>query len=208
MSLSTWFRDYLYFPLGGSRVSEWRTKLNVMIVFLVSGLWHGANLTFVLWGGLNGTFQVVERTLKPVQERFLKRFSVNTKCFSFAFGQVVITFALTCFAWIFFRAPTIEASFDIVRRMFTLRDFWKFFDGSLYSLGLIRQEMNILLVAIIAMVTVDVVKYVNNTTLTQFLESQNTYFQWLVVIAVFMYILVFGVYGPGFDASQFIYFQF
>ena len=67
ISLSTWFRDYLYIPLGGSRCSKWRTRMNLMITFVVSGLWHGANWTFVIWGGLNGLFQVIGNVMKPIK---------------------------------------------------------------------------------------------------------------------------------------------
>ncbi|MDB5097070.1 MAG: poly(beta-D-mannuronate) O-acetylase [Cyanobacteria bacterium RYN_339] len=104
VSLSTWFRDYLYIPLGGNRVPPWRWALNILAVFMVSGLWHGANWTFVVWGGLHGGYLVVERacqSLWPVSVRLPA--AVGT----------CITFALVAFAWIFFRAPSLEAAWYI-----------------------------------------------------------------------------------------------
>lgn len=208
ISLSTWFRDYLYFPLGGNRINKIRTNINLMIVFLVSGLWHGANLTFVLWGALNGLYQIAERTFEPIKEKIRTRLNIKTNCFSFNFGQTIITFSFTCFAWIFFRAPTVEVAFDIIHRLFTVHDFWKFFDGSLYNLELSRIEIDILILAVIAMLIVDALKYFKHITLSEFLEKQNLFFRCFVIAATFVCILVYGVYGPNYDASQFIYFQF
>lgn len=101
ISLSTWFRDYLYLPLGGNRVSLGRWCLNIAAVFLLSGLWHGANITFVLWGGIHGTIYMVERWLTTLNKQRVKPLSVPVWC------QVFITFHLVVFAWIFFRAQDL-----------------------------------------------------------------------------------------------------
>jgi alginate O-acetyltransferase complex protein AlgI len=109
ISLSTWFRDYLYIPLGGNRVSLSRNLLNFMIVFLVSGLWHGANWTFVIWGGLHGLFvagDVLQQRLFP--DRYTAR---KTPLGSLL--RVLGTFVLVCFAWVFFRANTASDAFYI-----------------------------------------------------------------------------------------------
>jgi alginate O-acetyltransferase complex protein AlgI len=107
ISLSTWFRDYLYIPLGGNRVTPWRKHLNVFVVFLISGFWHGANWTFLVWGGLHGLFLLV--TTLP-SYRF-----PNTKFSNLL--KVLITFHLACFAWIFFRAESINDALLIIRNM-------------------------------------------------------------------------------------------
>jgi alginate O-acetyltransferase complex protein AlgI len=100
ISLSTWFRDYVYIPLGGNRVGPWRHKANIMITFLLSGLWHGANWTYVAWGGLNGAYLLVEGSGARGKKR--------------GAWWVVPTFILTCAAWIFFRANTIGEALFIV----------------------------------------------------------------------------------------------
>jgi alginate O-acetyltransferase complex protein AlgI len=111
MSLSTWFRDYLYIPLGGSRVLFPQILLNLMIVFIVSGLWHGASWTFVVWGALHGGYVVLEtiaaRALPPSR---LRGFTVPL--------QILLTFTLVCFAWIFFRAPTLDAALYVIAHLF------------------------------------------------------------------------------------------
>jgi D-alanyl-lipoteichoic acid acyltransferase DltB (MBOAT superfamily) len=108
ISLSTWLKDYLYIPLGGNRKGAFRQKLNLLITFLISGLWHGAAWHFVLWGLLHGIFQVIERSIpERVQAAFKKVPLV----------QVCITFLLVCFAWVFFRANTTGDAFLIVRKL-------------------------------------------------------------------------------------------
>ncbi len=208
ISLSTWFRDYVYIPLGGSRVAKWRKNLNLMIVFLVSGLWHGANWTFVAWGGINGAYQVIGDALKPTKEKFFAKTKMRQDCFSFQFGKILITFALTCFAWIFFRAASIQDAFGIISRAVTNFDAWSFFNGGIYNLGLDRPEVNILLMSVGLMLILDFVQWKKGRTLDVTLQKQNLWFQWVVILVLFFAILIFGIYGPAFDAQQFIYFQF
>ena len=116
ISLSTWFREYLYIPLGGNRVARWRRKLNVFIVFVVSGFWHGANWTFVVWGAMHGIYYLVEPLLGlRAPSRDLSgdhaQFSFNDLL------RIFITFQLVCVAWIFFRADTISRAFTILGRI-------------------------------------------------------------------------------------------
>lgn len=111
ISLSTWLRDYIYIPLGGSRCSKVRNYYNIMVTFLISGIWHGANWTFVLWGGIHGAAQVVEKYfgLHKSQSKGVVRFL-----------RVVMTFVVVNFAWVFFRMPTITDAYGIINRMFTV----------------------------------------------------------------------------------------
>ncbi|MDE7341114.1 MAG: MBOAT family protein [Lachnospiraceae bacterium] len=107
ISLSTWFRDYVYIPLGGNRVAKWRHLLNLLLTFLVSGFWHGASLTYVLWGGIHGLLQIVETLLYPKSKTHKKHF-----------WQLPLTFILLCFTWIFFRANSIDDALWIISRLF------------------------------------------------------------------------------------------
>lgn len=115
ISLSTWFRDYLYIPLGGNRVAKWRGYLNTMIVFLVSGLWHGAAWTFVAWGGLHGLFLVVHRMLSGGKA------AVENKRDWRWLLSVVFTFHCVLFAWIFFRAHGFGQAFAFINGIVALR---------------------------------------------------------------------------------------
>ncbi|MCI6376841.1 MAG: MBOAT family protein [Clostridiales bacterium] len=210
ISLSTWFRDYLYIPLGGNRKGLARKYLNVLLTFLLSGLWHGANWTYVVWGGLNGLLQILgdgkNRLLKRLPQRPSKPL-VRRDCYSYRMLQRIITFALICLTWVFFRAESLAQAMDIFRQIFSVHNPWIFFDETLYSLGLSRLELGILLVAICALLAVDIA-HEHGVSLRDRLAEQNLVFRWLVYLAAIVFILVYGVYGVGYDASQFIYFQF
>jgi D-alanyl-lipoteichoic acid acyltransferase DltB (MBOAT superfamily) len=208
ISLSTWFRDYLYIPLGGNRKGRLRKYLNLMIVFTVSGLWHGAGFTYIVWGALHGLYQIIGDLLKGFRVRANRVFNTNATCLSYKLGNVVITFALTCFAWIFFRSDNMSRALDFVKRLFTEFDPWSLFDGELYELGLDRTEFNILFVAMAALFFVDFIKRKHSTMIDEFLSGQNLWFRWLAILTLLFGTIIFGAYGPLFDAKQFIYFQF
>ena len=115
LSLSAWLRDYLYIPLGGSRTSHLRRAINVMIVFLVSGLWHGANWTFVVWGGVNGAYQVISLTARRLLGRAAGRASSPSVLGSA--GRRVLTFHLVLVTWVFFRAATLADAATVLSRV-------------------------------------------------------------------------------------------
>ncbi len=208
ISLSSWFKDYLYIPLGGNRKGRVRKYINLMIVFCVSGLWHGASWTFILWGGINGFFQVAEDVLKEIRSRF---FSVSSNKKENRLGtnvlKVVVTFCLVDFAWIFFRADTMQTAINVVRSMVKARNIGIIFDGSLFELGLERFDVWILLIALLVLLLVDFAKYKGVCIRARILASEG-WFQWGMIILSFWFILMLGIYGGDYDTSQFIYFQF
>ncbi|MEI0516492.1 MBOAT family O-acyltransferase [Brachyspira murdochii] len=208
ISLSTWFRDYLYIPLGGNRCSNIRKSFNILVTFLVSGLWHGANFTFIAWGAIHGIFHIIEEQLKPIKEKYLNKFKIKTNAFSFALIEIIITFIIVDLAWIFFRAETIHDAIHYIKRIFTRIDLWTLFDGTLYGLGLNIFEMNILIIALFILISFDLIKYIRKESIFEFLNKQNLYFRWFVMLFLIFYIIVYGKYGAGFDPKQFIYFQF
>ena len=208
ISLSTWFKDYLYIPLGGNRKGKWRKALNLMIVFLVSGLWHGARWNFVAWGGIHGLYQVIGDLSRHTKEKIIKRLQIKTECMSWKLLQTVITFSLVVFAWVFFRADSITDALYFIKRMLIRQTPWALFDGTIYTLGLDATEVNILIFSIIVLLLVDLIKYRKKINLDEFLFEQNIWFEWLVLIVLIGMIFVFGEYGPAFDVQQFIYFQF
>ena len=119
ISLSTWFRDYLYFPLGGSRVHPVRYAFNIMVVFLVSGLWHGAAWTFVIWGALHGIYQVIGRFTIGARNRLLEKMGISPTSLPVVWVRRALTFILVSFAWIFFRANSISDIGFIFKALFT-----------------------------------------------------------------------------------------
>lgn len=208
ISLSTWFRDYLYIPLGGNRKGALRKHCNLMIVFLISGLWHGANWHYVIWGGIHGLYQIAADFSNPYKNQLIQKFKVHTECFSWKLLQTVVTYILVVFAWIFFRANGVSSALRYIKRIFTVPTPWLLFNGGIYNLGLNRTEMNILLVSILLLFMADYIRYKMQITIDSFLMRQNLWFEWLAVIGLIWMIFVFGEYGPTFDAQQFIYFQF
>ena len=208
ISLSTWFRDYLYIPLGGNRRGRVRKSVNIMIVFLASGLWHGADWSYVVWGGIHGAYQVIGDYLASFREKCIRKLRVNTACFSWKFLQTTVTFILVVFAWIFFRADSIGDALQYIRRIWVRPTPWVLFNGEIFTLGLDRPEMNILFVAICMLGLVDLVRYRKKMTLDVFLMQQNLWFRGGIMIGLVVLIFVCGKYGVGFDPQQFIYFQF
>ena len=204
ISLSTWLRDYIYIPLGGSHCSKLKKYRNLMLTFLISGLWHGANWTYVIWGGIHGLYQVIEDATTPVREKIIKKYQMRTDNFSCRFGKIALTFILTDFAWIFFRANHVSDAFTIIARIFTKANPWILFDGSIYDILLPVNEVHMLVILFL----VDLIRYKKNLTLAGFLNNQNLWFRYAVIFALLFFILIYGQYGPGFSAKQFIYFQF
>ena len=208
ISLSTWFRDYLYFPLGGSRCSKAKTYRNIMIVFLVSGLWHGAGWSFLIWGALHGTYQVLGAIFEPARKKLLGALRIREDSLSHHLAQTLITFVLVDFAWVFFRMNSCRDAIRFIKGVFTAWNPWVLFDGTLYNLGLSVQEMHILLVAIVIIVFFDVIRVRTGKQIDAFLKDEMLWFRWGVLALLLVMIVVFGNYGPQFDAQAFIYFQF
>ena len=121
ISLSTWFRDYVYIPLGGSRGTKWNQVKNVFIIFIVSGFWHGANWTFIVWGALNALYFLPLLLLKKNR----KNLDTITKDSIFpgikTCLQILFTFVLSTFAWIFFRAANLTEAFHYIGGVFFLK---------------------------------------------------------------------------------------
>lgn len=207
ISLSSWFRDYLYIPLGGSRKGKLRKQFNLMVVFLVSGLWHGASWHFVVWGCLNGMYQVVGEWLKPIKEKMIKWFRIDVNAFSHKVLRMLTTFVLVDISWIFFRA-TFRQGFAILKSIFGFANgVWFTWGDNLSAMGLTAETRNLLAVSLGIMFIADICKY-KGIKVIDWICKQGIWFRWLIYYAAIFGVLVFGVYGPGFDASQFIYFQF
>ena len=207
ISLSSWFRDYIYFPLGGGRCSRGRKYLNVMIVFLVSGLWHGAGWTFIIWGGLNGLFQVLEQQFAPQRAWMCEKLHINTESLAHKVVQTIITFCLVDFAWIFFNAADIQTALGFIWRMFTTLNISNLFGGALFELGLSSIEMHIFVAAMVLQIIVSLFNY-NGITVRDVLCKQGLLWQDIIIITGVFIVLIFGIYGPAYNASSFIYMQF
>lgn len=187
ISLTTWFRDYIYFPLGGNRCSKARWALNTLIVFTISGLWHGAAYTFIIWGALHGVCMVIERLVYGEKIKQLSdKFSMSNII------RIIITFIIVNFAWIFFRINNLGDVMQIFKKIFT-------------EPGKPFLDTNTLLMGFVAMAIIFIYDLVKEKHLNMhLLSSRFMVVRYLTAIMLIVYILAFGVLNGG----SFIYFQF
>ena len=207
ISLTSWFRDYLYIPLGGNRKGTVRKYVNIMIVFLVSGLWHGANWTFVVWGGLNGLYQVIEQASASLRGRIREKFHVDDKKFSYRFFAGLWTFALVDFSWMFFRAESLGQVVALIRQIKANFGFSRLFGYAMTGWGLDEVSLVALLVAFALLFFVDACTY-RGINLNAKILSQGPLFRYVVYGVLLLMIMFFGIYGYEYAQTAFIYFQF
>ncbi|MFC6877639.1 MBOAT family O-acyltransferase [Flavobacterium myungsuense] len=191
ISLSSWFRDYVYIPLGGSKGTKLKQVRNVFIIFLLSGFWHGANWTYIAWGFLNALYflplLLQNKNRSNIETITLK---LNFDSFKTVF-QILFTFILTCFAWIFFRANSITAAFDYIKLLFTNGAFeWQYLANRRYNYE------------IIMLIILFIVVEWNTRTKQEPISGKQSMLKLIICIAS---LLALGTYS---DYKEFIYFQF
>ncbi len=207
ISLTSWFKDYLYIPLGGSRKGKLRKYINKMIVFLVSGLWHGARISFIVWGGINGLYQVIGEILLPLRDNLVKLLHLHRESFGHKLGHVVGTFILVDFSWIFFRANGFKEALEIIKSMLFVKNPWVLFDESIYECGLDRKNFWLMIASIGILLFSDFCKS-KNIKIREKIIRQDYWFRWLFIAAAVTALLTFGIWGPNYNEANFIYFQF
>lgn len=205
ISLSTWFRDYVYIPLGGSKSGKYRTYANIFIVFVVSGMWHGAAMTFVIWGAIHGFILMIEKgTYKARRHLFetlgLQKNNLSNHLF---FGLIIFTFV--CIAWVFFRANSVADAWQIIVGMFTDINVGNLFDKNTYLIGFKPNEFKVISFSIIFLFIFEYLHRKHNVV--KFLNAQATIFRWCFYLSIILSIIVFGIYGDR-NIQEFIYFQF
>jgi len=201
ISLSTWFRDYLYFPLGGNRCSKARNYLNIVIVFLVSGLWHGAALHFVFWGFIHGALQVLGKITQPLRDKIRGGLHISKESGVHGFFRSLCTFGLVTFAWIFFRAATLGDALTVVGRIFTLSAA----PGGISAFGLSVPTLAVLFISVLALFTADWANSRYSIAKKLCASLTPRFAVYFVLIAA---IMIFGNYGAGFNPMDFVYFKF
>lgn len=206
ISLSTWLRDYVYIPLGGNRKGLVRKYINILIVFAVSGIWHGSALTFLVWGLLHALYQIVGVLTMPIRDRIVAVLKINREGISHRTIKGILTFLLVNLAWIFFRSSTLEQALEIIKKSFQFTP-WVFTDSTLKNYGLSELNLNALICGLILLGIVDVLTY-NGFEIRKLILKQGFWYRWAIMIAAIVAILVFGIWGAGYNASSFIYQQF
>ncbi|MCR5716851.1 MAG: MBOAT family protein [Lachnospiraceae bacterium] len=207
ISLTGWFRDYLYIPLGGNRKGKVRKYVNNLIVFFLSGLWHGAMWNYVIWGGLNGLYLVIADLFAPVKEKVRNLVHWDPEASSNRLLGRIVTFVLVDFSWIFFRSQGTTQAFQVLHQMTSVRNIGVLLDGSLYQLGLDQRNFWLMMLSIVLLFVVDSL-HERGLHVRAWLEKQNLWCRILVPIVLIETILIFGIWGSNYDASAFIYFRF
>jgi D-alanyl-lipoteichoic acid acyltransferase DltB (MBOAT superfamily) len=178
-----------------------------MIVFLVSGLWHGANFSYVIWGGINGLYQVVGEVIKPIRDKLIDVLHLNRESLGHKIACIIGTFLMVDFAWIFFRANGFMEACNIIRLMFEVRNPWVLFDGALYTCGLDEKNFRLMLISIVVLMFADFCK-VKGIKIREVIIRQDYWFRWIFIAVSIAIILTFGIWGPNYNEANFIYFQF
>jgi D-alanyl-lipoteichoic acid acyltransferase DltB (MBOAT superfamily) len=208
ISLSTWFRDYVYIPLGGNRVGRGRFAFNIMVTFLLSGLWHGANWTFVVWGGLNGLFIVVGNSTRRFRDAMAAAVGFGGLSVVRRTLQVMIVFSLFVLSFIVFRAATMSDAWYIVTHLFHDVGSWGELEYwrqtlSYRSIGVDDNELRIAFFFIFALELVQVVQ--SRGSVRAMLATRHWAMRWTLYLALVWVILAYGMYT---EVQPFIYFQF
>lgn len=197
ISLSSWFKDYLYIPLGGSKGGNWMRVRNTFIIFIVSGFWHGANWTFIVWGALNALF-IVPSMLMRTNRNNIDVVANNSLLPSLKeFFQMLLTFSLACLAWIFFRAESVGHAVNYIKGIFS---------RSVLSVPSIIYDDKVI-ITILLLIFFIVIEWIgrrNNFAIEKFGEGNFRILRWTFYALI---IFLIGMYMPS-QSAEFIYFQF
>lgn len=212
ISLSTWFRDYLFIPLGGSRKGRPRALLNIFLVFFISGLWHGAAWTYVIWGSVHGLFLVLESWTSGVREKWKKAVGLREGQLVYKILGIAYTMSVFNFALLIFRANSVKDAFHMVSHLFdgvgpflvsVLRGDFAILRAILRGLGLSEKE---LIIAVLSIVVLEGAQFLQRKgSLRAQLATKPAALRWAVYYGLVGSILFFGAFNMS---QQFIYFQF
>ncbi|MBR5360228.1 MAG: MBOAT family protein [Lachnospiraceae bacterium] len=202
ISLSRWLRDYIYIPLGGNKKGRLRKSINILITFLISGLWHGAGLNFIVWGGLHGIYQVAEDITDSGKEKN-KSDSLTGRIL-----HIVLTFILVTVAWVFFRADSVSQAFMMFAKIIDGPGFKSLGDGAIFDLGLGRLQVIGIILSLIVMVVIDILQEIKVITIDRFVGSRRV-IRWVLSYAAILWIITAAIqlYGISEEAA-FIYAAF
>ncbi len=198
ISLSTWFKDYLYVPLGGNRVVKWRWYFNLFITFMISGLWHGANWTFIVWGALHGFYLVFALITADSRNNLNKSLGLTKNSALLKWMQSISVFVLVSFAWIFFRAATIQDAFTLIQNAFIINSSQlsaTMFSGNYY-------EFFLGVFFIVLLLIIEWTK--RGRKMREYVDKQPAWIRYSLYLLIVLVIINFGVFG----GNNFIYFQF
>lgn len=206
ISLSSWFRDYVYISLGGNRVVKWRWYYNLVITFLLSGLWHGANWTYIVWGGLHGFYLVFAVVSADLRGRLGAALGLGKVPWLNMAIQTTTTFCLVAFAWIFFRADTVSNAWYIATHLLTGLGGFLTADAYTFWAPLVGSSANEMYVALLGIAIMELVQQLHNRrSMTLRMAEWSPIRRYAVYTGIIAFCVFLGSY---YHTAQFIYFQF
>lgn len=207
ISLSSWFRDYLYIPLGGNRKGEVRRWVNVLIVFGVSGIWHGAGWNYLLWGALHGGYQIASNALENIRHKWYQFLKINETGKAARIFKILVTLNLVNIAWIFFRVTDVRQACYILKTIILCPTIGILFDESLAQFGVSMKGLQILCVFTLLLAAVEIMHY-RGRKMRDWISSHGLVFRWCVYLCGVLSVVILGMYGVDYKASDFIYVGF
>jgi len=214
ITLNTWFRDYLFYPLLRSGVLSkvgslsylLSTSIALIIVWITTGLWHGASNNYILWGAYFAILMVLSVVFTPLLDKLTKKLKVNKDKFSYKFFQLIRTFILVCIGYILFATNDFEQFMGILKGISNFR-LSGLVDGSLFVMGLDGKDTFVLVTSILVLFGIDICKY-KGIDIRERIAEQGIIFRWIIYYMLIFSFIIFGIYGPEYDASKFIYMGF
>ena len=206
ISLSSWLRDYVYIPLGGNRKGKLRRYINLMLTFLVSGIWHGSGFQYIFWGLMQGGYQVAGEILQPIRKKVRNVLKIDENSGFYVLWQRVCTFVLITLSWVIFRSANLRAGLSMLKRIVTDITPWVLFDGTLYEFGIEARSFIALILCIVLVMVIE--HFQEKGNIREMLSQQHIIVRWSIYLGAIALVAVLGVYGPGYSATQFLYGQF
>lgn len=220
MSLGEWFKDYIYYPISVSKLVKKVKKTSkskkfselfaacfpIFIVWVTTGTWHGASWNYVAWGLFYAVIMIAGTVFEPLCQKFNEKMGIDTEAFSWKLWQMVRTFIICCIGRVFFRADGLKAALKIFLGMCSGLHMEYIADDKIFSYGLDWKNFVLVIFAIFVLWAVDMLQ--EKMSIRQELQKQGIVFRWLIIFSGIFAVIIFGIYGPGYDASGFIYDQF
>lgn len=224
ITLGSWFRDYLYYPVMRSylfcklrNLPKSKSSAKVMdrtltvaallVVWITTGLWHGASTTYLAWGAYHGILISLSTVCTPLFDKWVKKLRLDRSRPSYQLFQILKTFCIVCIGYVFFRAESLSQALTIVKTILTTTNPSTIFTLKMSSLGLDTQDCTVALVSIVLLIAVDIL-HARGIHLREKIAQQGLWLRWIIWLSLFSAVLILGIYGPGYDAASFIYFAF
>lgn len=204
MSLSEWLKDYVYIPLGGSRKGKIRTYINLTLTFLVSGIWHGAGLRFIVWGLMHAAYQIIGQLTQKLQRKAARALGLEKSPGASLWIRRIWTFLCVMTAWIIFRAESLRKGLQMLGSMFQVKNIWIFTNDALLLQALDWKEWVVLAASVLILFVVSL-KQEQGVSFSELVFRQPVSVRWGLYLAAIFGIMTYGVYGMGYDAQAFIY---